>query len=153
MTVLIVGLASVLSVASVQVSASGAVGEIKRIEGSAMISQGEHFVAAQAGMKLEELDRLMVLEQSEATLEFQDGCRYVLKEREMLTVGPNSACVDNPKTAGTTDFEGVERTATSQMETGPDIGLGIWSVLAAAGIGYGASNTHSGSSQSPFSPQ
>ncbi len=136
--VFILVMGAALSVAAGQVTASDAVGEIKRVDGSAMISQGEHFVAAQAGMKLEELDRLMVLEQSEAMLEFKDGCRYVLKEGEMLTVGPTSACVDNPKTAGTTDFEGVGRTATSQLQGGAAAGGGVANMVAAGVMAGGA---------------
>lgn len=92
--VLVVGAA--LSVGVVQAIASETVGEIKRVDGAAMISKGEHFVAAQQGMKLNELDRLIVLEQSEALLEFADGCRHLMKEKELLTVGSTSVCVDSP---------------------------------------------------------
>ncbi len=92
-----------LSVGFVHAMASETIGEIKRVDGAAMISKGEHFVAAQQGMKLQELDRLIVLEQSEALLEFDDGCRHLMKEKELLTVGPTSVCVD--KSTGVTEFE------------------------------------------------
>jgi hypothetical protein len=142
-----------LSVGVVQAMASDTVGEIKRVDGAAMISKGEHFVAAQQGMKLQELDRLIVLEQSEALVEFDDGCRHLMKEKELLTVGATSVCVDKSteatevasveRTGAATapaDVAAAQRTATSQLEAGFGVGAGLgtgavaFSVLAAGGM-------------------
>ncbi len=139
-----------LSVGFAQAMASETIGEIKRVDGAAMISKGEHFVAAQQGMKLNELDRLIVLEQSEALVEFSDGCRHLMKEKELLTVGATSVCVDKStevtevadtvaKTAPT-DVAAAQRTATSVIEGGSDDddddrrGLILFGGLAGAGL-------------------
>jgi hypothetical protein len=140
---LLLAMGATLSVGFVQAIASDTIGEIKRVDGSAMVSQGEQFVAAQAGMKLQELDRLMVLEQSEALLEFQDGCRYVVKENELLTVGATSVCADNTSVTEATDYSAVERTATSQVEAGMngmDIGAAGFIVAAVAGLTWAFAN-------------
>lgn len=138
-----------LSVGVVQAIASDTIGEIKRVDGAAMISKGEHFVAAQQGMKLQELDRLIVLEQSEALLEFEDGCRHLMKEKELLTVGSTSVCVDRsaemtevatvePAVATTApaDVAAAQRTATSQIQAGVGVGTGAiaFGALAAGGL-------------------
>ncbi len=135
-----------LSVGFVQAIASDTVGEIKRVDGAAMISKGEHFVAAQQGMKLQELDRLIVLEQGEALLEFHDGCSYVMKEKELLTVGATSVCVD--KSTGLTEVEdtvsktsptdvaAAQRTAISQLQGG-DGGYDRGGALLFAGVATG----------------
>jgi hypothetical protein len=134
-----------LSVGFVQAMASDTIGEIKRVDGSAMISKGEHFVAAQQGMKLQELDRLIVLEQSEALVEFDDGCSHVMKENELLTVGATSVCVDKPsgvaeaegtvaKTAPS-DVAAAQRTAISQLEAGAGFAGGlVFAGVAAGGL-------------------
>jgi hypothetical protein len=146
---ILVAAGAALSVGVVQAMASDTVGEIKRVDGAAMISNGEHFVAAQQGMKLQELDRLIVLEQSEALLEFGDGCRHLMKENELLTVGATSVCADNPtgvaevaaveSTATTTsaaDVAAAQRTATSQIQAGLGAGTGAiaFGVFAAGGL-------------------
>jgi hypothetical protein len=138
-----------LSVGFVQAMASDTVGEIKRVDGAAMISKGEHFVAAQQGMKLNELDRLIVLEQSEALVEFDDGCRHLMKEKELLTVGATSVCVEKsaemtevtsvePAVATTApaDVAAAQRSATSQLEAGFGVDKGriAFGVLAAGGL-------------------
>jgi hypothetical protein len=167
---IIVVAGAALSVAFVQAMASDTVGEIKRVDGAAMISKGEHFVAAQQGMKLQELDRLIVLEQSEALLEFQDGCSYVMKEKELLTVGSTSVCADNP--AGVSEVEGTvaktaptdvaaaQRAATSQFQGGsPAFMTGAGLFAGVAGLGLIATffpnnnGDPSTSPRAPFSPE
>jgi hypothetical protein len=166
-----------LSVGFVPAIASDGIGEIKRVDGAAMISKGEHFVAAQQGMKLQELDRLIVLEQSEALLEFEDGCRHLMKEKELLTVGATSVCVDRatgvaevaavePAVVTTTpaDVAAAQRTATSQLEAGAGAGGALLFAGVAAGGFIAAlvagdgndpprSQPRAFSSQPPMSPQ
>lgn len=131
-----------LCVGAGQSAAAEKIGEIKRIEGAVMITQGEHFVSAQEGMKLQELDRLMALEDSSALLEFADGCRYQMTETELLTVGSESVCVASPDAIQQVQGDGadtmaartsaVEQSATSLLEAGAGAGGGV--VAAAAGL-------------------
>lgn len=174
---ILVAAGAALSVGFVQAIASDGIGEIKRVDGAAMISKGEHFVAAQQGMKLQELDRLIVLEQSEALLEFDDGCRHLMKERELLTVGATSVCVDKPAgvaevaadepavvTTTPADVAAAQRTATSQLEAGAAAGGALLFAGVAAGGFIAALVAGDGndpppsqprplSSQPPISPQ
>lgn len=156
---LVLAMGAALSVGFVQAMASDTIGEIKRIDGVAMVSNGEQFVAAQSGMKLQELDRLMVMEQSEAILEFQDGCRHVVKENEFLTIGSASTCVDAEQTAESTDYTDVERTATSQVAApgGIDVGLVGFTISSLAGLTWGLTQDNDivriARSPTPISPQ
>ncbi|UHD15503.1 hypothetical protein [Thiocapsa bogorovii] len=158
-----------LSVGFVQAMAADTIGEIKRVDGAAMISKGEHFVAAQQGMKLQALDRLIVLEQSEALLEFDDGCRHLMKEKELLTVGATSVCADHPaevtEVEGTvvetapTDVAAAQRTATSQLEAGAGAAGGalLFGGVAAAGfiaaLAAGSGSNPPAPPPRPISPQ
>jgi hypothetical protein len=161
--------------------ASQPVGEIKRIEGSAMISQGAQYVTAREGMQLHELDRILVLEDSTALLHFADGCTHNMSEQELLTLGPQSTCVQ-PEPA---DAKAIERSAISQLEAGEDdddragalmvggagaggaaaiggggaalggamAGLAPLGLGAAAGLGWAASNGVGSDDRDPLSPQ
>jgi hypothetical protein len=156
---LVLAMGAALSVGFVQAMASDTIGEIKRIDGVAMVSHGEQFVTAQSGMKLQELDRLMVLEQSEAILEFQDGCRHVVQENEFLTIGSGSTCVNAEQTAESTDYTDVERTATSQVAApgGIDVGLVGFTISSLAGLTWGLTQDNDivriARSPTPISPQ
>jgi hypothetical protein len=133
-----------------QSPAAETIGEIKRIEGAVMITQGEHFVSAQEGMKLRELDRLMALEDSSALLEFSDGCRYQMAETELLTLGSESVCVASPDAVtpdAITQVQGggaetmaanptaIERSATSLLEAGVSGPVWVPAVVALGVVG------------------
>jgi len=138
-----------LCVGAGQSSADEMLGEIKRIEGAVMITQGEHFVSAREGMQLREFDRLMALEDSSALLEFSDGCRYEMTGTELLTVGSESVCEKSPgalapeavsqmQGGGTqttaVNSTAVERSATSLLEADSGISGPIW-IPVAVGLG------------------
>lgn len=124
------------------------IGEIMRIEGSAMISQGTRYVDALEGMALRAQDRILVLEGGSALLQFTDGCQYSVRDSELLTIGVESACaeqaaktaaagqdgiaVETAAAAGQQSFEGVEQGATSQLGGGAVVGGGL---LGGAGGG------------------
>jgi hypothetical protein len=156
---LVVAVGAALSVGLGQAIASDTIGEIKRLNGSAMISHGEHFIAAREGMKLQELDRLMVLEQSDALVEFQDGCQHLMKEQELLTVGTTSVCVDNPNSAQTaaenaSDVQQAQQAATAQLEAGPGGGLNGELLLFGAVAGGGLiASIINGTGSDDFTPR
>jgi hypothetical protein len=106
------------------------VGQIMRIDGSAMISQGTRYVDAREGMPLRAQDRVLVLDGGSALLQFTDGCQYSLNDSELLTIGSVSACaeqsaqtaatepgvsVETAAATGQLSFEGLEQGATSQL--------------------------------------
>jgi len=149
------------SALALSASAMGApdepVGQIVRVDGSAMISQGTRYVNAQAGMPLRVKDRILVLEGGTAMLQFADGCQYSLTDSELLTIGTESACVEQAAKAaaaeqggvsvetaaadGQGSFARVESGATSQLGEQPAPGYqwddqrGAWIWVGLGGIG------------------
>lgn len=63
-----------------------------RISGGAMVSKGAQYVDAFAGMRAENGERVMALSRSSVDLQYDDGCRYVLEENELLTIEDDSPC-------------------------------------------------------------
>jgi len=63
-----------------------------RIAGKAMINKDTRYVDAYAGMRAENGERVMALSGSSATLQYDDGCRYILEENELLTIEDDSPC-------------------------------------------------------------
>jgi hypothetical protein len=81
-----------------------------------MLSQGATYVDALSGMKLYDLDRIMVLEDSSAALQLADGCVYEVKASQMLTVQAGDTCETLAARANAQpDMTQVERGATSQL--------------------------------------
>jgi hypothetical protein len=128
------------------------VGQIMRIDGAAMISQGTRYVDAREGMPLRVQDRVLVLDGGSALLQFTDGCQYQLEDSELLTIGTESACAEKAaKTAAGQNQSGVpietaaaesqdmatgiEQGATSAMGDPPKIDYGVLGLLGAAGAG------------------
>ena len=130
------------------------VGQITRIDGSAMISQGTRYVDALVGMPLRVQDRILVLDGGSALLQFNDGCQYSLEDSEMLTIGTESACAEQAaKTAAAEQsgvsvetaaadnqgsFTNLEQAGTSQLGGSggdDDDRLGLWVFGGAAGGG------------------
>jgi len=65
---------------------------LDRIEGSALVNQGEQYVSAREGMSVKTGDRLMVMSGGSVVISYSDGCRYTLGENRILTIGTSSAC-------------------------------------------------------------
>ena len=63
-----------------------------RIEGEAVVSKGAQYVGGTEGMALKVGERVMALAASTATIQFNDGCRYVLEANQLLTVDAMSPC-------------------------------------------------------------
>ena len=63
-----------------------------RIEGEAVVSKGAQYVGGTEGMALKVGERVMALAASTATIQFNDGCRYVLEANQLLTVDATSPC-------------------------------------------------------------
>jgi hypothetical protein len=139
--------------------ASEPLGEITSIKGSALISQGAQYVPARAGMSLRELDRVVIMEDSSATVAFADGCDYVMGEMDLLTVSPKSPCQSSGSGAAESDVlskattmvapsQSVEQAAVGQLGAGAaaggiagaSTGVVILGGLAAAGFIYAATD-------------
>lgn len=121
-----------------QAFAAEPLARIKALTGDALVSKGEHFVTASQGMDLQQLDRVVVLEQGKATIEFEDGCQYPMKENELLTVGSQSTC--KAKQADSADYAAVQQTATSQIRAGTPAGAAILNT-GNSGAVYGPGGT------------
>jgi hypothetical protein len=136
------------------------IGHIEKLQGSALISQGAQYVPAHAGMDLRKLDRIIVMDDSSATLSFADGCVYEMGEQDLVTLTGESACKPDPAsdlltnaTSGETGTaqtaEALEQAATGQLGAGAgaagglaggNIGLAVIGVAAAGGVIYAATN-------------
>ena len=84
---------------------------VKQVEGTAMVSQEADYVDASQGMKLLDLDRILVLEDSTATLQMADGCLHRIVGARMLTLQAGDTCDSLAADTGPGD---LERTAQSQ---------------------------------------
>ena len=148
------GLAAACAAALLSMGAASAdsIGQIKLVEGSAMISQGAQYVPAREGMQLQELDRILVMEDSSATLTFNDGCEYTMADSEVLTVGAESVCATQ---AAAPSIEAIEKGATSQLgyAAGGATGLYILGGLGAAGLIWAGTDQDGSSKRLPLSPQ
>ena len=71
----------------------GKVAYVARVTGAALVNKGDQYVDGTEGMKLSTGDRVMTLAQSEAAIQFNDGCQYLMKENELITIPSKSPCV------------------------------------------------------------
>jgi hypothetical protein len=78
------------------------------VSGSVLVSRDQDIVAGAAGMALHPLNRVFVLEDSQATVTFQDGCEQQLAENAILTITDSGTCAAAAE---------VERAATSQGQS------------------------------------
>jgi hypothetical protein len=76
-------------------SAANPVGDVARINGIAIVSQGAQYVKAHEGMPLYPGDRLMVMDGGSAIVAFTDGCHHSIGDNEILTIGPTSTCASD----------------------------------------------------------
>ncbi|MGB5832578.1 MAG: hypothetical protein WBG92_11390 [Thiohalocapsa sp.] len=80
-----------------------------------MLSRGADYVDARGGMKLYDLDRIIVLEDSNAVLAMADDCIYRVKGAQMLSLQTGDTC---DTVAARVDSATLERGATSQLGGG-----------------------------------
>ena len=99
---------------------------VARVTGAALVNKGDQYVDGTEGMALSTGDRVMTLAQSEAAIQFNDGCQYLMKENELITIPSKSPCVF---TKGAADRLSVV--------TLPPVPAVLPLVPAAAGIGLG----------------
>ena len=69
-----------------------AVGQLVKVKGTAVISQGALYSLGQEGTPLQPGNRLMTLEGAEAVLQFVDHCLYRLGEDQLFDIGAQSPC-------------------------------------------------------------
>lgn len=57
-----------------------------------MVNEGKEFLPAKEGMRLKAGDRIMIGDDSEATIKFDDECERELDENKIVTVSDRSPC-------------------------------------------------------------
>jgi hypothetical protein len=92
-SVIVVGIGLALG-AGFAYAQAAPVATITDIDGKDKVSvnQGEGFVPAAEGMRLKPGDRIMVQDDSEATIKYDDECRREIDENKIATVGDKSPC-------------------------------------------------------------
>lgn len=97
-------------------------------KGSVLVNQGEEFRPASQGMQLKPGDRVMVQDDSEAKLKFDDDCSYSVGENKIITIPEKSPC------AGGTVIAQEMNPAGGNAIGGGTTGTGNGGVAAMAGI-------------------
>jgi hypothetical protein len=88
------GMAISLSAASAAAQAPESTATLKEIsgKGKVLVNTGEEFVPASEGMRLKPGDRVMVQDDSEADIQFDDECQYEIDENRIVTIPDRSTC-------------------------------------------------------------
>ena len=145
-------------------SAAEPIGTVAQLNGEALISNGSQYVPAREGTKLNEFDRILILDDSSAVLEFNDGCRYNMGQQELLTLSKESACqsaaskdadifakasaVVGPQGVNAQSVDAIEKAAIGQLGAtsaagfAGSQGLMILGGLGVGGFAWGASEQH-----------
>lgn len=103
------------------------------VKGTAQINKGNGFVPLRPGQKLEAGDRVMVLDDSSATLTFSDGCTLEVEEETIVVVPEKSTCAGGVVTVQTTS-PGSSAAVGSRAAGGVDW-KGFWTVASVVIIG------------------
>jgi hypothetical protein len=117
--------------AAAQAQAPDYIATLKKIEGDGkvMVNAGEEFAPATEGMRLKPGDRILVQDDSEAKIQYDDECQDEAEENQIMTVPAKSPCaggvpvVQNLNPAGTGAVG-----ATAAAGTGK--GGGLWLAMA-----------------------
>ena len=104
-----------------------------RIEGEAVVSKGAQYVGGTEGMALKVGERVMALAASTATIQFNDGCRYVLEANQLLTVDAMSPCALGLVPAGQAATAGATAATTGGIAGATAASLG-WVPAALGGV-------------------
>jgi len=81
-------------------------------KGNVLVNQGEEFVPAAEGMRLKPGDRIMVRDDSEADIQFDDECAYEISENKIVTIPGSSPCA-----GGTPLVQSLEPTGSGAVGT------------------------------------
>lgn len=76
-------------------SAIEPIATVMELEGSAVVSQGSEYVKAHVGMRLQEGDRFLAMQDGSAVIAFDDGCKYQMTDQEVLVIGSMSTCASD----------------------------------------------------------
>ena len=133
-------LAVALAFGIVGAAQANPVAMIYKVDGKVMVNQGQKFIPAKPGMPLSVGDRIMVMQGSQAMLDYGNACSMTLAANSTFTVTPN--CQPTLAAAGGSDA------ASSGTNYTPLIAVGGVVVLAALVAGGGGSSSNS----QPISP-
>ena len=75
------------------IAAEREVASLARVTGNALVNKGTQYVTGTEGMALSIGERVMSLDKTTAIIQFEDGCRYTMKENEVITIPSVSPCV------------------------------------------------------------
>ena len=122
--------AAMTGIINLAFAADESVATLVRIEGEAVVSKGAQYVGGSEGMALKVGERVMALASSTATIQFTDGCRYVLGANQLLTIDPKSPCA-----LGLVSDSGATGAAASPGAAGAAVGAGLaWVPPALGGL-------------------
>lgn len=85
-------LASLMAFSVAAADAPAPVATLGSIQGNVVVNQGKEFLPAQAGMRLKPGDRVLVQDQSSASIQFDDNCRVDVDANKLVTIPGRSTC-------------------------------------------------------------
>jgi hypothetical protein len=129
------------------------VARLAAMEGTVLVEHGNGYATAEAGMPLHAADRIFVLEDSQATLTFADGCTEEVPGPELRTLAAGDSCQQPPSLEAVTAeaAESPEAARLMQAATSderrlaaawwanPNAGLIGLGVAGAGGVAWAAS--------------
>ena len=84
------------------------------VTGRVQVNQGEKFLPMRPGQQLKAGDRVMAMDDSQATISFADGCTLVVEEQTIVTVPATSTCA-----GGIANVQGIAPAGSSAVGCPP----------------------------------
>jgi hypothetical protein len=112
-------------------SGAASAATLSAANGSVMVNQGKQFVSAQAGQALAAGDRVMVMQDGNAVVRFDDGCDVTINGGSVATVPAVSTCaggkMEVSRLAGDTSstVAGSSSTGTWALVGGTALAVGL----------------------------
>ena len=100
-------------------------------KGRVLVNQGEEFKPATEGMRLKPGDRVMVQDDSQAKIKFDDDCNYEVDENKIATIPDRSPCAGGQAVVQELDPAGGNAIGGGTTGTGNG-GVAIMAAIVAA---------------------
>ena len=138
-------LATALALGMVGVAQANPVAIVYKMHGKVMVNQGQKFIPAKAGMPLSVGDRILVMADSNASIEYGNGCTLSLVPNSSLTVTPDCK---NAQALAATQQGNTAAMDPSHTDYTPYILIGGIAAVALIAAASGGGNSYS----HPISP-
>lgn len=136
-----IGLALALALGMVGLAQANPVALLYKVQGKVMVNQGGKFVPAKAGMPLGVGDRILVMADSNASIEYGNGCTLSLVPNSSLTVTPdckNAQALADTQQGNTATMDPSHTDYTPYILIGGIATVALIAAASGGGSGYSA---------------